>query len=185
MLENTNTYTVVINYEDRVNFYASDLSKDSFQITVDYYNLYDVYTYADNDIFYIEKGAITRVDSSYYYIDYELNGIENIYNKYEETINARKITNADLIANLDKTTGKGTSDIINLIFSGELFTSFGTALLCVIFALIPLGCLIWFIILSRRTKTQFYKKIFRAIYIISALELAAFAISVILIIVLK
>ena len=192
MLNSASQYIIEFNYpsDAKIPIKANQLSTDSATIeksTIDYLDSYSVYVYSNDESFWVQKGDLVIIDNEYYYVDFKLNNLTNS-NKYDNDMasyTAYKVIDPELIAQLDKETGNSQDEFIDLLFSGELFTGFGTLLLIAIFALIPLVVLVLFIILSIRAKTPAYKKLFRAIYIISASELLTFIISVILLIISK
>lgn len=192
MLNSASQYVIEFNYpsDAKIPIKANQLSTDSATIeksTIDYLDTYSVYVYNSDESFAVSKGDLVIIDHEYYYIDYKLNNLTNSnkYNNNMASYTAYKVIDPELIAQLDKETGNKQDELIDLLFSGDLFTGFGTLLLIAIFALIPLAALVLFIILSIRAKTPVYKKLFRAIYIISASELLMFIISVILLIISK
>lgn len=193
MQNSTSQYFISFNYpsDAKIPLSANQLSTDSTTIEYSeidcYANSYSVDVYSSNESFWVHKGDIVIIDHEYYYIDFKLNNITNshMYYSNKESYITYKVIDPALIAQLDKETGNDQDKFIDLLFSGELFTGFGTLLLIAIFALIPLVVLVLFIILSIRAKTPAYKKLFRAIYIISASELLTFIITVILLIISK
>lgn len=184
------TYTVEFSHDKRINLSATDLSATSTQINIsdiDFYYGYDVNVYSTENDYYIEKGYLSLIDEKYYYFDYKLNNVDGIYYSGEQTtiLTAYEVTNADLISEFNEITGNGNLDIIDLIISGKLFSGIGTVLLCIIFALLPIIIFVIFFILSIKTKTPIYKRLFTAIYITSVFELVVFIASVILLIVFR
>ena len=192
MVESSSKYIVNFTYPyyTKVPISANQLSSETKNFSKN--ELFSAYSYfvnvySSDESFTVQKGRLVIIDNEYYYVDYKLNNItfSNEHDNDVSSYKGYKVVDNNLIAQLDKETGNKQDELIDLLFSGELFTGFGTLLLIAIFALIPLAALVLFIILSIRAKTPVYKKLFRAIYIISASELLMFIISVILLIISK
>lgn len=191
MSASASKYVVNFDYPDyvKIPLTAAALSSEATSINnTAFYSLdeHSVNVYSQDESFYVQKGALVIFENEYYYVDYHQNRITkaNKYYKDLQSVIGYKVTDTELIAKFDEQTGNN-NDIIDLIFSGELFNVFGTLLLCIIFGLIPLAALVLFLILSIRAKTPIYKRLFLAIYITSAAELLLFTLSVILLIIFK
>ena len=123
------------------------------------------------------------INDEYYYIDFYELDVKDPYSFYPENqtnLPAYKITDAEVLKELDEAYGEYNSDFVGLLDS-DFSDNFAIVLLCITFAVIPLAALIVFLILSIRAKAPSYKKLFRAIWITSAAELVVFAVTVILI----
>lgn len=192
MVESSSKYIVNFTYPyyTKVPISANQLSSETKSISRN--ELFSEYSYfvnvySSDESFTVQKGRLVLIDNEYYYVDYKLNNItfSNEYDTKVSSYKGYKVVDSNLIAQFDEESGNNQPDIFDFSFIGDLFTGFGTLLLIVIFALLPLAILVLFIILSIRAKTPTYKKLFRTIYIISASELLTFIISVILLIISK
>ncbi len=187
LVENTTTYTVDFVYpkESQVELSSSQIFGEKTILLyndLQTYMHFDVNAYATNDVFNIRKGFIASDNGAYYYVDYTENDMTDsdaFYYGELDSVNAYKITNTEAITALDEAYKNYNSDAIGLL-TGDVTEGIGAVLLIMVFGLIPLAAFIVFLILSIRAKTPAYKKMFRAIWIISAVEIAIFVITMIL-----
>ncbi len=187
-----NTYTVDFYFPDENQVDIS--SKDIFaeKTTLPYLSLqnylrFDVNAYCMDDSIYVKKGVLISLNDEYYYIDFYELGINDPYTfnpENQPNLPAYKITNSNILTQLDNAKNEYNSDFIG--FLGSDFTeSIGIVLLFIAFGVFPLAALIVFLILSSRAKSPTYKKIFMAISITAAAELFVFAVTVVLLTVFK
>lgn len=151
------------------------------------YDSFDVNAYCADGSFYIKKGTLYTAYDEYYYIDFYELGVKDPYSfspEAQSSIEAYKITDAEVIAELDAAHSEYDSDFIGILDS-DFTDSIAIVILTIAFAIIPLAALIAFLILSIRAKTPSYKKMFRAICITAAAELVAFTVTVLLLTVFK
>lgn len=150
------------------------------------YGVFDVNAYSLDGSFYVKKGALLHIDDDYYFVDYFEAGVKNPddFNPYtQNNLPAYKITDTELLAELDEADDSNFD--LSGFFTGEFSQNVAIVLLSLVFAVMPLVALIIFLILLIRTKSSAYKKLFRMIYIISFSEIVVFAVTVILLTVLK
>lgn len=151
------------------------------------YDSFDVNAYCVDGSFYVQKGTLLLINDEYYYIDYYELGVKDPYAFYPEnqsSLSAYKITDAEIVAELDEAYSEYNSDFVGLL--GSDFTeSIGIVLLVLAFAVLPLVALVVFLILSIRAKAPAYKKLFTTISVTAAAELVVFAVVVILLTVFK
>ncbi len=183
-----NTYTVDFYYpdENRVDIPSKKIFAEKTalpNISFLTYDSFDVKAYCRDDSVYVKKGTLFLINDEYYYIDFYELGItdpDTFNPEIQIGLPAYKITDAEILEKLDTAYSEYNDDFVGLL--GSDFTeNIAIVLLCLAFAVIPLAVLITFLILSLRAKAPVYKKMFRAIWIISAAELVVFAVTVILI----
>lgn len=124
------------------------------------------------------KGSLITIDENYYYVDYEEIDVDNWYDfdpySYTE-LPAYEVTNADLVASIQEAEDAYYSDDFGFLLDDSFTEAVSAVFLIFVFAIIPFAIFVVFLILAIRSKTV-YKKMFRLIYILSAAELAVFAI---------
>jgi len=139
---------------------------------------FDIYSESRDGSFIILKGLLVAHKDHFYYIDYEASGIffpSGIYNsKQLNGMAAYAITDPALLLELEAAYDRYNSLSFG-VFSGSVMDMAGIVLLVLTFGVFPLAVLVVFLILALRAKTRAYKKIFTAIYISAAAELALFA----------
>lgn len=183
-------------YEYTVDFYYPDdnqvkiASKNIFAekttlegIADGIYDSFDVNAYCADGSFYIKKGTLYTAHGKYYYIDFYELGVKDPYSfspESQDSIEAYKITDAEVVAELDEACSGYNDDLIGLLDS-DITDNIAAVILTIAFAVIPLAAFIAFLILAIRAKTPSYKKLFRAIWITAAAELVVFAVTVVLI----
>lgn len=146
------------------------------------YIYFPVNAYATNNVFVVKKGFILSNYGVYYYVDYAENDItdaDDFYMGDKENVTAWIISDAKATEVLDTGYKKFNSDALGFL-TGDFTGRIGAVILVLIFGLIPVAVFIVFLILSLRAKTPVYKKMFRAIWIISCIEIAVFAITMVL-----
>ena len=149
---------------------------------LEFYEEFYVNAYSTDSSFYIKKGVMLVIDDTYYYVDYGENNLTSFYRsdpQPQSSLYAYKITDTEAIALLEKAYSLYNSDAIGFL-TGDFSENIGVIFLFLTFGLIPLVALVLFLILDLRAKLSAYKKMFRIIWIISAAEIVAFVITVIL-----
>ena len=124
------------------------------------------------------KGALITIDDDCYYVDFEEAHIESWYdfNPYDYAeLPAYEISDAELIASIQEGEDAYYSDDFGFLLDDSFTEAVSAVFLIFVFAIIPFAIFVVFLILAIRSKTV-YKKMFRLIYILSAAELAVFAI---------
>lgn len=177
--DNTVTADADAFYGEPTNLYGEDLW---------YSDRMDVTVKMEDNSFYINKGCLFITDDNYYYLDYAKSGITDPYgfDPYEIVgwIEVYKITDAEVLTELDEACSEYNDDLIGLLDS-DITDNIAAVILTIAFAVIPLAALVVFLILAIRAKTPSYKKLFRAICITTAAELVVFAVTVVLLTVFK
>ena len=124
------------------------------------------------------KGALITIDDDCYYVDFEEAHIESWYdfNPYDYAeLPAYEISDTELIASIQEGEDAYYSDDFGFLLDDSFTEAVSAVFLIFVFAIIPFAIFVVFLILAIRSKTV-YKKMFRLIYILSAAELAVFAI---------
>ncbi len=180
--EYINTHTVAVSAQ-HFNGNETFLTDDK----ISYSEYFSVNTSSADDSFYVKKGVLALIDDEYYYVSYAENNYKTTIDFWDiegRVLKAHKITDTDTISQLDAAYDEYNADFLGL-GDGDFAEAIGTVFLCIAFGVFPLAALILFLILALRAKTPAYKKLFNAIWITSATELVVFAVTIILLTVLK
>lgn len=160
----------------------------SLRLSSNDYHIFEVSSPCTDGRFTIMKGLLVAHKEQFYYIDYEASGISfpNSYYTAQQLngMVAYAITDPALLLELEAAYDRYNSLSFGA-FTGSVMDGIGNVLLVLVFGAFPLVVLVVFLILALRAKTRAYKKIFTAIYITAAAELALFAILGVLFTVLK
>ncbi len=146
-----------------------------------------VKAYSYDDSFFIKKGHVILLDDTYYYLDkyIENDNLFDFFANSKEDISVYKITHPDTISKLDTAYNEEFGIDSTDFLSGDFSASIGIVMIFITAGVIPIALLIIFIMLSSRAKTPIYKKLFKVIWITAACELVLFAVTVVLISLLK
>ena len=155
---------------------------------LEYYDYdFEVLSVSDDGKLKIIKGDLYVVDNEYYYVDYAELGIEDISKTFEMELSdiktAHKITDEALIKKLDEAYDKYFTDTPFDVYE-DLGDGFNSGFIVFLFGVLPLVVFIGSVILIARSKA-IYKKFFKILSIISGAEVLVFAVTAILINILK
>ena len=140
-------------------------------------NYFDVFMTLNEDSS-IYSGSLLIIDDSYYYVDYEENGVLNwsYFDLYEYTeLAAYEITDSELVANIQAGEEAYYGDDYSFFYDDELTNSISSVFLILIFAVVPAIILVLFFIFALRSK-GIYRRLFAVICGCAGAELIIFTI---------
>lgn len=156
------------------------LNEDKIDLTIDYFDMdfeSDVSICTSDESIYISIGEVVMYKGNFYYLDDE--AVEIIYNDDTEneifSVKAYKITNKELLEDLEKAEEKYNDFDYSFYYDDELTEEVSNVFLLIVFAFIPFALLVLFTILAIRSK-KIYRKFNITIAALSAAELVIFGI---------
>ncbi len=138
-----------------------------------FFSLYRVYCIIpDTDSIGVNKGSVYSIDGSYYYYDYQYNKEHRNDNDDEDIIYLQKITNEELIEDLQEAESLYTEDL-DILYDNELSQNISKILFAFLFLLIPVGLITLSIILLIRLPKK-YRKILITLLTLSVIEIIVY-----------
>lgn len=179
---NANSYVIDFVYPDgntieaeRNELITNDVLLKSAQLEwCDYYYIYKQNNEASLSI---AAGALIIIDEDYYYVDFEEVGVDDWSYFYPDNyaeLPAHKITNSDLCAKISAGEEAYYKDDSAWLFGDGIDIGIITIMVIAVLFIVPIALLITFIILAIRSK-GIYKKLFRALYVLSIATIIASA----------
>lgn len=138
-----------------------------------FFSLYRVYCIIpDTDSIGVNKGSVYSIDGSYYYYDYQYNKEHRNVNDEEGIIYLHKITNEELIEDLQEAEALYMDDL-DILYDNELSQNISKLLFAFLFLLIPVGLITLSIILLIRLPKK-YRKILITLLTLSVIEIIVY-----------
>lgn len=148
--------------------------------TIPYYEYqeYDVIVHSEKYDYSVYKGYIYTDDKSYYYFDFEENGLTSYYDLYEVNniteIEAHKITDEETIAIIEEGLQEYYDGDYGYLYNEEFTEPVAKIFFTLVFAIFPLAIAVLTIILAVKSKRGLYKKLLLATSGLSLASLAVF-----------
>ncbi len=138
-----------------------------------YSSFYLVYCVIPNtDSIGVTKGCILPIDGSFYYFDNQYNRDNNVVDDEESIIYLHKITNEELIEDLQDAEALYMEDL-EILYDDELSQNISKILFAFLFLLIPVGLITLSIILLIRLPKK-YRKILITLLTLSVIEIIVY-----------
>lgn len=142
------------------------------------YQEFDVVVYSEKYDYSVYKGFIYANDNSYYYFDFEENGLTNNYDLYNMNniteIEVHKITDEETIAILEEGLQEYYDDDYGYLFNDKLTDTVAKIFFTFAFAIVPLAVFVITLILSIKSKKALYKKLLLATSVLSLATIGTF-----------
>jgi len=146
---------------------------------------YDVYADNGTEVLRYITGSLLIYDDDYYYVDfkeigYDVSELYGFYPSDYKKLDAHKITDQTLILNLAGAENRYYDDNLGFFYDDDFTEKISAVFIVFVFAVIPLAVCILFLIFTIRSKA-IYRKLYAAVTLISAAELAIFTILAVMI----
>ncbi len=152
---------------------------DSFMGVDNWFPVYSAFSESDA---WMYIGVIIDDNDKYYYMDFDVVGIEDSYNfdfwNLENTkLNVYEITNAEQAKLIEEYIEYYSYDDVGSIFFGDddASTIISNVLLVLIFGILPLAVFVGSLILGIKSKPK-YRKLFFSLTVIAAVEIIVFTV---------
>ncbi len=144
------------------------------------YQEFDVVVYSEKYNYSVYKGFLYVNDdkNSYYYFDFEENGLTSNFDLYEfgyiSEIEAHKITDEETIAIIEEGLQEYYDGDYGYLYNEEFTEPVAKIFFALVFAIFPLAIAVTSLVLSIKSKKGLYKKLLLAISGLSLASLAVF-----------
>ncbi len=145
--------------------------------TVSRSHCFTVYVDSRSGALALIKGELLLDDGEYYFLSYEENdidGSEELYSGRYESFTVWEITDAELLEKLDQAESAYYDEDVGFLYDDELGEVITAVAMIFVFAVLPFGAMITFLVLAIRT-TKLYRKLSVIICILSAIEISVFS----------